>query len=122
MNDDSFVVIQSWLNIAEGVMALIALTLCLSACKTKRIVGALGVLIVNVMVFWKTVIFVWYDHNFLSENAKNFTPESILCYYFPSSLWLIFPLISIYLISKRFVKAINNLSKSEPIKDKAKAA
>jgi hypothetical protein len=74
MNDDTFVIIQSWLNVFEGVLAMVAVVLCLSSCKIKRIIGALICLIVNVMVFWKTIIFVWYDHDFLSEAAKNYTP------------------------------------------------
>lgn len=108
MNDDTFVVIQSWLNVCEGVISMIAVVLCLSSCKIKRAIGSIICLIVSVMVFWKTVIFLWYDNNFLSEDAKNYTPESILYYYFPSSLWIIFPLLSIILISKRFVQAVTN--------------
>jgi hypothetical protein len=58
------------------------------------------------MVFWKTVIFVWYDHAFISEAVQNVTPGSILCYWFPNSLWLLFPLIAMILIPKNIINYI----------------
>ncbi len=74
MNNDSFVIIQSWLNIAEAVISFVAVFLCLSSCKIKNGVGAILCLIVSAFVFWKTVIFVWYDHDWLTVDAKNFVP------------------------------------------------
>lgn len=100
MNDDSFVVIQSWLNIAEAFISFPAVYFSLSSCPGKKLVGAFICLIVSTMVFWKTVIFVWYDHDWLTNEAKSFSPESILCYYFPSSLWIVLPFVSMVLISK----------------------
>jgi len=72
------------------------------------------------MVFWKTVIFVWYDSDWLTEEAKNFSSESLLCYYLPSSLWIVFPLISIYVIGKRFVNKLSKVieKKEEKVKKK----
>lgn len=106
MNDDSFVVIQSWLNACEALISFIACALCLSSCKVKKSLGAVLCFTVSVMVFWKTIIFVWYDHDWLSEQAKNFSVESLVCYYLPSSVWIVFPLLSMYLIGKRFVKRL----------------
>lgn len=113
MNDDSFVVIQSWLNVVEVVLSYIGLLLSLSSCQGKKLVGAFIALIFNAFIFWKTVIFVWYDHDWLSAEAKSFSPESIVCYYFPSSLWLIFPLLSMYLIPKRIFTAYMKLAKDK---------
>ena len=107
MNEDSFVVIQSWLNVCEAIISFIACVLCLSNCTIKKALGAVLCFTTSTMVFWKTVIFVWYDHDWLSEAAKNFSPESLICYYLPSSLWIIFPLLSMYVIGKRFVKKIS---------------
>jgi hypothetical protein len=66
MNDDSFVVIQSWLNVCEALISFIGVFLCFSACQIKNSIGAILCFVVSVMVFWKTVIFVWYDHDWLA--------------------------------------------------------
>lgn len=100
---DSFVVIQSWLNIVEGVFLIVTVLISLSKCIKLRLwAAAIGVL-ASTCVFWKTVIFVWYDHAWATEAAKNFTPGSILCYWFPNSLWLVFPLLAMILIPKRII-------------------
>ena len=113
MNDDSFVMIQSWLNACEAIIALIAVLLSLCSCQGKKLVGAFICLIVSTMVFWKTVIFVWYDHDWLTEDAKAFVPESILCYYLPSYLWIVLPFLSMILIPKRILNAYMNLVKEK---------
>lgn len=66
MNEDSFVVIQSWLNITEALISFIAVFLYISSCRIKSAIGAVLCFVVSVMVFWKTVIFVWYDHDWLT--------------------------------------------------------
>jgi hypothetical protein len=73
MNSDKFVVIQSWLNVCEGTIAMIAVALCLFGRTTMGTIGALLCLIVSAFVFWKTIIFVWYDNDYLSVDAKNYT-------------------------------------------------
>jgi hypothetical protein len=60
---DSFVVIQSWLNIVEGVFLIVAVILSLSKCLKASLWGAAIGAITSTCVFWKTVIFVWYDHD-----------------------------------------------------------
>lgn len=75
----------------------------LSSCIKMKLWSAVIGVIVSTMVFWKTVIFVWYDHDFATESAKNFSPGSILCYWLPNTLWLIFPLIAMYLIPKNII-------------------
>lgn len=98
MNDDLFVVIQSWLNIAEAVISLFAILMCLAKCPGKKLIGAFMCLIVSAMIFWKTVIFVWYDHSWLTEDARNFCSESIMYYYIPSSFWIVMPFVSMLVI------------------------
>lgn len=100
---DSFVVIQSWLNIVEGLFLIIAVLMSLSTCIKVKLWSAVIGVIASTMVFWKTVIFVWYDHDFATESAKNFSPGSILCYWFPNSLWLIFPFIAMILIPAKII-------------------
>lgn len=72
LNSDPFVVLQSWLNLTEALVAFLGCFLCLSASATKKALGALVCFTVSVMVFWKTVIFVWYDRDWLSPAALNF--------------------------------------------------
>ena len=84
VNDDPFVNIVAWLNLVEAIFSFIGVFLCLGSCKGKKLAGALVCLITSIMVFWKTVIFMWYDYDWLTQDAKDFTPYSILCYYFPN--------------------------------------
>ena len=113
MNEDSFVVIQSWLNICESTIAFIALFIAFSSCRVKQMIGACLCLFVNALTFWKTIIFVWYDLDWITEDAHNFTTGSILCYYIPSSFWIIGPFISAILISRRMVQFVKEKVKSE---------
>lgn len=113
MNTDTFVIIQSWLNVCQGFISIIAVILCLCSCRIKRALGGVLCFVTSCFVFWKTVIFLWYDHDFLSADAKNYTPESLLCYYFPSSIWIIFPLLSIFLIGRRMVKSLSQKVEEE---------
>ena len=95
---DSFVIIQSWLNIVEGILLIFAVLLSFSKCVKLNLKAAVIGILASTMVFWKTVIFVWYDHDFISEAVKKISVGSILCYFLPNSLWLIFPLLAMYKI------------------------
>jgi hypothetical protein len=106
--NDSFVVIQSWLNIVEGVLLIFAVFLSFSKCIKLNLWAAVIGVLASTMVFWKTVIFVWYDHDFITDAVKNMTPGSILCYYFPNSLWLVFPVLAMFLIPKRIINYVVN--------------
>ena len=114
---DSFVVIQSWLNIVEGIFLLISVFMSFSSKVSTQIWSALIAVLASTCVFWKTVIFVWYDHDWSTEAAKNFTPGSILCYWFPNSLWLVFPLLAMYLIPKRIVNYASSVEITPKPKD-----
>jgi hypothetical protein len=80
----------------------------LSSCVKVKLWGAVIGILTSTCVFWKTVIFVWYDHDWSTEAAKNFVPGSILCYWLPNSLWLVFPLIAMILIPKRIISYVSN--------------
>lgn len=73
MNKDSFVMIQSYLNIFESTFCLLGVLISLSSCRVKQAIGAFMCLIASVMVFWKTIIFVWYDKDWLTEPALNYS-------------------------------------------------
>lgn len=103
MNDDSFVVIQSWLNIVEAVLLLLAVGMSISRNVSRKLWGAILAVVTSAFVFWKTVIFLLYDYDYTSIEVKQLTSEALLCYVLPSSLWIIFPILSIWLISKRVV-------------------
>jgi hypothetical protein len=64
---DKFVVIQSWLNIVEGGFLLTSLLLSFSSCVKCRMWAAILATLTSAFVFWKTVIFIWYDHDWISE-------------------------------------------------------
>ncbi len=114
--EDQFVVIQSWLNIVEGVFLLIGVLMSFSKSVSVKLWSALILVIASTCVFWKTVIFVWYDHDWATEAAKNFSPGSILCYWFPNSLWLVFPTLAMILIPKRIVDYVCKTSTPSPVK------
>lgn len=123
MNDDKFVIIQSWLNICEAVISFIAIFLSFSTCRIKRSIAAVLCFTVSAFVFWKTIIFVWYDHYWLSPEALTYSQESLLCYYLPSSLWIFLPLISMFYIGRNFVRSLSHKGSEEDAKKvKSKAA
>jgi hypothetical protein len=70
---DSFVVIQSWLNLIEVTLILAAVGLSLSRCSTKKLVGALVIIVGSAFVFWKTVIYMCYSHDFTTQAVKDLT-------------------------------------------------
>lgn len=55
----------------------------------------------SAFVLWKTVIFLWYDMNWVSEAVRNFAPDSFFFYYIPNGFWIVYPAWTIYSISKR---------------------
>lgn len=120
--EDQFVVIQSWLNIVEGVFLLIGVLMSFSKSVSVKLWSALILVIASTCVFWKTVIFVWYDHDWSTEAAKNFTPGSILCYWFPNSLWLVFPTLAMILIPKRIVNYVCGSTPSPVKPNKVKSS
>lgn len=99
LNSDHFVVIQSWLNLAEAFFLLLSVILSLFSSKSLKIKGALLVIIASAFVFWKTVIYIWYDHSFLSPAAQSFSFESLYIFYLPTSFWIIGPLWTIFSVS-----------------------
>lgn len=72
-NNDSFVVIQSWLNIVEAILLLISVFLSLSSNLIFKIRGAFLVIVTSGFVFWKTVIFLIYDKDFITPAVKQLT-------------------------------------------------
>lgn len=109
---DSFVVIQSWLNLVEISLILISLALSLSSCVIKKLVSALVILVASSFVFWKTVIYILYSHDHTTAAVKGLTPDAFLYFIIPSSLWIIFPFLTIFTVIKNVsahVKSLNEL-------------
>jgi len=63
---DNFVIIQSWLNIVEGILLLTSLLMSISSNLSFRLWSSIIATITSGFVFWKTVIFIWYDHDWIS--------------------------------------------------------
>ena len=104
--DDHFVVIIAWLNLLEVALTFLGLAVYSKECSRAKIKGAMICLVASVFIFWKTVIYMWYDVAYLSEEALNFSPDSLLLYYLPNSLWILFPIWSIGSIGGRLGKQI----------------
>jgi hypothetical protein len=103
-NDNTFVRIQSWLNYIEITLAVVACVLSFQKGKGSKIRGALLAVIISAFTFWKTVIYVWYAEPFLTSKAKVLTTDSFLCFWLPTSFWLICPLWTILSVSGRIAK------------------
>ena len=108
---DSFVVIQSWLNLVEVSLILLAVALSLSSCIIKKLVSALIVLTASAFVFWKTVIYILYSHDFTTDAVKNFTLEAVFVFVIPSSLWIIFPFFAVLTVTKNVVAYVRDVTK-----------
>lgn len=108
---DSFVVIQSWLNLIEVTLILVALILSLSSCTIKKLISALVILMSSAFVFWKTVIYILYSHDFTTDAVKALAPDALLYFIIPSSLWIIFPFATIVTIIKNIVIYVKELTK-----------
>lgn len=68
--DNLFVYIIAWLNVIESTLCLLGVLIYFSS---KKMIGALICLVASVMVFWKTVLYMWYDRDWLSPDALNFS-------------------------------------------------
>jgi hypothetical protein len=108
LNNDTFVVIQSWLNLVESGLLFIAVYLSVSNCLGKKLWGAILTILTSAMVFWKTVIFLIYDKDFITQDVKSLTTDAILYYIIPSSFWILGPLLTMILVSKKLVNHIKN--------------
>lgn len=106
---DSFVVIQSWLNLVEVTLILAAVGLSLSSCPIKKLVAALVILVSSAFVFWKTVIYILYSHDHTTEAVKTLSLDAVLVFVIPSSLWIIFPLLAIGTIVKNITVYVRTL-------------
>ena len=68
--------------------------------------GAILAIVASAFIFWKTVIYMWYDLQYLSEAAKAFAPEAIALYYIPNAFWIACPLWSIISIGGNIGKKV----------------
>ena len=64
------------------------------------------IVVLQSMVFWKTVIYLWYDRYFITVLVERLYSIAVVFYYFTIGPFLLFPLLTIYYISKRMIKAI----------------
>lgn len=99
---DSFVVIQSWLNLIEISMILFGVYL--SRSSDKRIKAAIVMIVASAFVFWKTVIYVLYSHDHTTADVKQLTTQAILVFVIPTLFWLICPILTIIALSKKLVR------------------
>lgn len=110
---DSFVVIQSWLNLVEVTLILAAVVLSAASSPVKKLVGALVILAASAFVFWKTVIYILYSHDFTTEAVKSVSIDAFFVFILPSSLWIIFPLLTIVTVTNNVAAYVRSLSNTK---------
>ena len=105
-NNDLFVVIQSWLNVAEILLSYLAVILSMRSCVGSKAKGAIVAVVASAFTFWKTVIYLWYVHPHLTPEAKVVTADSLMYFIIPSSFWIICPFLTLVGVSGRICKAL----------------
>ena len=104
--DDRFLLIQSYLNVAEVALLLLALLLSLLPQRRTKFIAALLILVGQAMVFWKTIMYLCYDRPFVTVSVRKLYSIAVVFYYFTIAPFLICPLLTIRAITKRFTQAI----------------
>jgi hypothetical protein len=111
--EDRFLVIQSYLNLVEAaLMLLTALVALLPFRRLKYVCGIIMLALVS-CVFWKTVIYLVYDRNFITVSVKRFYSIAVVFYYFTIGQWIVFPAWIGFAICRRIVK----LASGEEVKE-----
>jgi hypothetical protein len=69
----------------------------LYTCSGKRgqLFGSILAILASAFVLWKTVIYIWYDWQYMTESTQQFQSDALLCYWLPNSFWIVCPLWSI---------------------------
>lgn len=96
----------AYLNLAEVVVTLLGFMFCWLKSTRNQLKAAVLMILSSAFVFWKTVIYIIYDIEFMSEATKTFQLDAILLYYIPNGFWIFCPLWSIISISKRISKDV----------------
>jgi hypothetical protein len=71
-NQDLLLPVIAYLNLAEVVVTVLGYFLTLFSSKSSQLKGALLIVIASAFVFWKTVIYIIYDIEYMSESTKHF--------------------------------------------------
>ena len=103
---DRFLVIQSWLNVAEVGIIWLAMFASVLPWKKIKFWSAMMLVVVSSFVFWKTVIYLWYDRAFVTVSLDRLYSIGVVFYYFTIGLWVIFPPLTVYAISARIMKVL----------------
>jgi hypothetical protein len=105
--NDRYLIIQNWLNLVE--VSLILLTILLSWLPSKKLKfsSSIMLIVLSSFVFWKTVIYLWYDRPFITVSVHRMYSLGVVFYYCTIGLWIIFPLLTIYSISNRITACLS---------------
>lgn len=68
--------------------------------------GALVAVVVSAFTFWKTVIYLWYVHPYLTPEAKVINIDSLMYFIIPSSFWIICPFLTMVGVSGRICREL----------------
>ncbi|RNF08217.1 cholestenol Delta-isomerase [Trypanosoma conorhini] len=114
-NDDAFVVVQSWMNMLEVALGILALVL---SHRGSVVEGLQLALVVSVMTLYKTVLYLAME---VVEGGKytkhNSTFDTLMMTVLPSSFWIIVPAMLIVQCGRRLSGAVPG-SKAAPQKRK----
>jgi len=99
--NDRYLIIHNWLNLIEVTLLITAMLLSWLPFRRLKFATAVIILVVSACVFWKTVIYLWYDRAFVTVSIHRFYSLGVIFYYLTIGLWLIFPPLTIYAISSR---------------------
>lgn len=105
---NNFLYIVAWLNIIEGVICFVGAFLMLAKCPIKQLIGAFFAIIANAFIFWKTVIYMWYDLEFVTDAVKSLTIESTYLYFIPNGFWIVCPILVMYTVPGRIIQFCKN--------------
>jgi hypothetical protein len=105
---DRYLVIQSYFNLVEA--ALMLLTALIALLPFRKLKFACGIIMMVLMcfVFWKTVMYLLYDRNFITISTKRLYSVAVAFYYLTIGQWILFPLLTIYAIGGRLIDLVES--------------
>lgn len=112
---NAFVVAQSWMNLVEIFLTLLAVFLYHLA--GRRNLGCLVLLVASVMTWSKTVLYFVHDHferplHPQKTSIEIAAWEYLFMFIIPSLVWVVFPFACMYSIARQILNAFNDKTKS----------
>ena len=104
--EDKYVVLQSWLSLVELALFWVSMLAALLPSKRLKYWAAMGVIVACGFTFWKTIIYLWYDRRFVTISVERLYSIAVVFYYFTIGQWVVWPLVTIWAVSKRIANFV----------------